>query len=94
MDCPQSGTAILKQGILQYYYYYYLIVLIVLIVWVSVSARGSILQTYGDYISRITLSKAPILLRGTTVNRTYGTHNNLYIYLFLLALLGPTRYLL
>ena len=27
------------------------------------------------------------LLRGTIVNRTYGTHENLYIYLFLLTIL-------
>ena len=32
------------------------------------------------------------LLRGTLVNRTYGTHKNLYIYLFLLTLLGPIYY--
>ena len=35
-----------------------------------------------------------ILLRGTItiVNRTYGTHKNLYIYLFLLTIFGPIYY--
>ena len=28
-------------------------------------------------------------LRGTIVNRTYGTHKNLHIYLFLLTIVGP-----
>ena len=28
-------------------------------------------------------------LRGTMVNRTYGTHKNLHIYLFLLTIFGP-----
>ena len=35
-----------------------------------------------------------VVLRGTKVNRTYGTHKNLYISLFLLTIFGPTRYLL
>ena len=32
------------------------------------------------------------LLRGTIVNRTYGTHRNLYIYLFSLTIFGPIYY--
>ena len=32
------------------------------------------------------------LFRGTIVNRTYGTHLSLYIYLFLLTLCGPIYY--
>ena len=30
--------------------------------------------------------------RGTKVNRTYGTHNNLYISSFLLTIFGPSHY--
>ena len=30
-----------------------------------------------------------MLLRGTIVNRTYGTHKKLYIFLFLLTKFGP-----
>ena len=30
-----------------------------------------------------------LLLRGTIVNRTYGTHKDLYIALFLLTIFGP-----
>ena len=33
-----------------------------------------------------------VVLRGTIVNRTYGTHKNLYIYLFLLTIFGPIYY--
>ena len=33
-----------------------------------------------------------LLLRGAIVNRTYGTHKNLYIYLFLLNIFGPIYY--
>ena len=33
-----------------------------------------------------------LLLRGTIVNRTYGTHQNLYIYLFLPSIFGPINY--
>ena len=33
-----------------------------------------------------------IILRGTIVNRTYGTHKNLYIYPFLLTIFGPINY--
>ena len=33
-----------------------------------------------------------ILLRGTIVNRTYGIHKTLYIYLFLLTIFGPVNY--
>ena len=36
------------------------------------------------------LCHAPPLLRRTIVNRTYGTHKNLDIYLFLLTMFGPT----
>ena len=32
------------------------------------------------------------LLRGAILNRTYGTHKNLYIYLLLLTILGPIYY--
>ena len=32
------------------------------------------------------------LLRGTIVNRTYGTHKNLYVPLFLLTIFGPINY--
>ena len=31
-------------------------------------------------------------LQGTIVNRTYGIHKNLYIYLFLRAIFGPIYY--
>ena len=34
----------------------------------------------------------PILLRGVIVNRAYGTHKNLHIYLFLLTIFGPIYY--
>ena len=33
-----------------------------------------------------------VLLRGTKLKRTYGTNKNLYIYLFFLAIFGPTYY--
>ena len=33
-----------------------------------------------------------ILLRGTTVNRTYGTHQNLYVYLFLRTKFGRSYF--
>ena len=33
-----------------------------------------------------------ILLRGIIVNRTYGTHKNLYISVFLLTIFGPIYY--
>ena len=33
-----------------------------------------------------------LLLRGTIVNRTYGTHKNLNISLFLLTIFGPVNY--
>ena len=32
------------------------------------------------------------LLRGTIVNRTYGTHKNLHVHLFLLTIFGPIYY--
>ena len=32
------------------------------------------------------------LLRGGILNRTYGTHKTLYIYLYLLTLFGPIYY--
>ena len=35
---------------------------------------------------------ALLVLRGTIVNRTYGLHKNLYIYLFLLKIFGPLYY--
>ena len=31
-------------------------------------------------------------LRGTRVNRTHGTHENLYIHQFLLTIFGPINY--
>ena len=33
-----------------------------------------------------------VILRGTIVNRTYGTHKNLHIYLFLPTTFGPIYY--
>ena len=33
-----------------------------------------------------------VLLRGTIVNRTHGTHKNLYIEPFLLTIFGPVNY--
>ena len=33
-----------------------------------------------------------LLLRGTIINRTYGSHKNLYIPLFLLTIFGPINY--
>ena len=33
-----------------------------------------------------------LLLRGTRVNRTYGTHKNPYLHLFLLTIFGPIYY--
>ena len=33
-----------------------------------------------------------ILLRGIIVNRTYGTHKNLHIYVFSLTIFGPIYY--
>ena len=36
--------------------------------------------------------KRTTVLRGTTLNRTYGTHKNLYISLILLAVCGPIYY--
>ena len=38
------------------------------------------------------LHKRFLVLRGTLVNRTYGGHKNLHIYLFLLTIFGPTYY--
>ena len=32
------------------------------------------------------------LLRGTIVNRAYGTHKNLYISVFLLTIFGPINF--
>ena len=40
----------------------------------------------------ITVFYCVLLLRGTIVNRTYGTHKNLYIYLFSLTIFGPVYY--
>ena len=36
--------------------------------------------------------QVPLLLRGTIVNRTYGTHKNLYVSPFLLTIFGPVNY--
>ena len=33
-----------------------------------------------------------LLVRGTIINRTYGTYTNLYISLFLLNIFGPIYY--
>ena len=33
-----------------------------------------------------------VLLRGTILNRTYCTHKNLYISIFLLTIFGPIYY--
>ena len=39
------------------------------------------------------VSATTVLLRGTIVNRTYGTHKKkLYIYLFMLTIFGPICY--
>ena len=38
------------------------------------------------------LGLSGLLLRGAIVNRTYGTHKNLYVYLFLLTKIGPIYY--
>ena len=40
------------------------------------------------YISTCDLGWICVLLRGTIVNRTYGTHKNLYIFIFLLTMFG------
>ena len=40
----------------------------------------------------LSLRAPSVLLRGTLVNRTYGKHKNLNIYLFLLTLFGPIYY--
>ena len=37
-------------------------------------------------------AKRNLLLPGTIVNRTYGTHKTLYTYLFLLTIFGPIYY--
>ena len=39
-----------------------------------------------------TVALAAYLLRGTIVNRTYGTHKKLYIHLLLLTICGPIYY--
>ena len=39
-------------------------------------------------------SNAIFLFRGTIVKRTYGTHKNLYIKIFLLTIFGPISYAL
>ena len=38
------------------------------------------------------LSREELLLRGTRVNRTYGTHKKLDTYVFLLTVFGPIYY--
>ena len=43
-------------------------------------------------IQHSVLADSSILLRGTTLNRTYGTHKKLYISPFLLTIFGPTYY--
>ena len=50
---------------------------------------------FGSVIVALFLALAALvslLLRGTLVNRTYGTHKNLYISLFLRTLFGPIYY--
>ena len=42
---------------------------------------------------RTGLTQVPArVLRGTILNRTYSTHKNLYISLFLLTIYGPIYY--
>ena len=42
--------------------------------------------------SRLYLDDPDDLSRGTTINRTYGTHKKLSIFLFLLTVFGPINY--
>ena len=68
----------------------------------GVAARG--VGTVAAIVTRLvgglahtgTIKEGPFLLyiplRGTIVNRTYGTHKHLYINLFLLTMLGPVYY--
>ena len=47
--------------------------------------------TYNHF--RYVQSRSPeLLLRGTIVNRTYCTHKNLYVLLFLPTIFGPVKY--
>ena len=41
---------------------------------------------------QLVISWQIFLLRGTILNRTYGTHKNLYISLFLLSMFGSIYY--
>ena len=56
----------------------------------SGSGRRSSPAPTKQFRSRILCEQT--LLRGTTVNSTYGTHKNLFIYLFLLTIFGPIYY--
>ena len=38
------------------------------------------------------VSTAVLCIRGTMLNKTYGTHKNLYVSLFLLTIFGPIYY--
>ena len=43
------------------------------------------------HISELTVARL-FLLPGTIVNKTYGTHKNLYVSLFLPTIFGPVNY--
>ena len=45
-----------------------------------------------NFHATIITSGKSLLLRGAIVNRTYGTHKNLYIYVFLPTIFGPINY--
>ena len=56
-----------------------------------VHTTGRIRYSY-TRVRPVVISSAAVtgeLLRGTIVNRTYGIHTNLYIYLILTTLFGP-----
>ena len=44
------------------------------------------------FLDHIWLTDATFRGGGAIVNRTYDTHKNLYIYLFLLTMFGPIYY--
>ena len=59
--------------------------------------KGNLVPGYSVYVAMASyavsrVAYADMLLRGTIVNRTYGTHENLRVYLFLLTKFGPIYY--
>ena len=54
----------------------------------SCSGTGSL--SYGQVLLQYQCERC--LLQGAILNRTYGTHKNLFISLFLLRILGPIYY--